>query len=345
MSLQRDYNAGIYLRLSRDDNTGSESMSIANQRQMLTDYVQSAGFNLYSEYVDDGYSGVNFQRPSFKKMITDADAGRINCIVTKDLSRLGRNYVQTGYYTEEYFVECGIRFIAVNDGIDTLQENNDIAAFHNVLNEFYPKQVSKKVRQVKRTAAQQGKFMGSQAPYGYVKSPADKHILIPDNDVVNIVRRIFRLFASGESGRHIADILNTEGILSPGAYHAAKVGKVGVNKTWGSSTVVQLLRNQAYIGNMVQGKRKALSFKTKKRMVTDKSDWIIVENTHEALIELDIWGEVQRKLTANYRPRVCKQGENSLFSGIVECADCGAKMAFTTKIMSGKTYKLYRCGT
>jgi DNA invertase Pin-like site-specific DNA recombinase len=345
MSSQRVYNAGIYLRLSRDDNNGSESMSIANQRDMLTEYVQNAGFKLYSEYVDDGFSGVNFQRPSFKRMIADAELGLINCIVTKDLSRLGRNYVQTGYYTEEYFIERDIRFIAVNDSIDTLQENNDIAAFHHVLNEFYPKQVSKKVRQVKRTCAQQGKFIGSQAPYGFVKSPVDKHLLVPDNEAASVIQRIFRLFADGESGRHIADMLNTEGVLAPAAYHDAKSGKAIRNTMWGSSTVLQLLRNQAYIGNMAQGKRKVLSFKTKKRMVTDRSDWIIVENTHEPLIDLATWNSAQARLTTQHHSRVTKSGELSLFSGIAECANCGAKMAFTTKQMSGRTYQLYRCST
>ena len=166
MKMQDQYDAGLYCRLSRDDSTGaSESMSIANQREMLVAYVMEKGWNVRECYIDDGFSGTNFERPAFKRMIRDAEAGRIDCIVTKDLSRLGRNYVQAGYYTEEYFVEHGIRFIAINDSIDTMQENNDIAAFHHVLNEFFPKQVSKKVRQVKKAGAMQGKFMNSQAPY------------------------------------------------------------------------------------------------------------------------------------------------------------------------------------
>lgn len=198
MKLHDNYDVGIYCRLSRDDNNGSlESMSIANQRQLLIDYVKERGWSLKDCYVDDGYTGTNFERPDFKRMIRDAESGKIDCIVTKDLSRLGRNYVQTGYYTEEYFIERSIRFIAVNDGIDTMQENNDIAAFHHVLNEFYPKQVSKKIRQVRKSSAKQGKFMGSQAPYGYIKSPEDKHTLVIDNEAAKIVKRLFTEFANG----------------------------------------------------------------------------------------------------------------------------------------------------
>ena len=226
MKLHDNYDVGIYCRLSRDDNNGSlESMSIANQRQMLTDYVKEKGWNLKECYIDDGWTGTNFQRPDFQRMIRDVDAGKITCIITKDLSRLGRNYVQAGYYTEEYFVERGIRFIAINDSIDTMQENNDIAAFHHVLNEFYPKQVSKKVRQVKQAGAHQGKFMNSQAPYGYQKSLQDKHILIVDDDAAQIVRRLFSEYADGDSARMIADRLNAEKVNSPRFYHYAKMGR------------------------------------------------------------------------------------------------------------------------
>ena len=178
MKLQNTYDVGIYCRLSRDDNNGNlESMSIANQKQMLMDYVREKGWNLREIYIDDGYSGTNFERPDFKRMLRDIADGKIDCVITKDLSRLGRNYAKVGYYTEEFFVEQGIRFIAVNDGFDSMrEEENEIAPFKNVLNEWYPRDISKKVRQVKKTAARQGKFMGSQAPYGYKKSPEDKHI-------------------------------------------------------------------------------------------------------------------------------------------------------------------------
>lgn len=269
MNADNTYDVGIYLRLSKDDNNGHlESMSISNQRQVLKDYVVEKGWNLVREYVDDGWTGTNFERPGFKKMIDDALSGKINCIITKDLSRLGRNYVQAGYYTDEFFPENDIRYIAINDSIDTISDDNDMTAFHHVLNEIYPKQVSKKVRQVKKKNAEQGKFMGSQAPYGYKKSTEDKHILVVDDEAALIIKRLFNEFAAGESARQIAERLNTEKIDSPRFYHYSKMGRINPltseKNVWGSSTVLQLLRNQVYIGNMVQGKRKTVSFKTKK---------------------------------------------------------------------------------
>ena len=173
MKLQNTYDVGIYCRLSRDDNNGNlESMSIGNQKQMLMDYVKEKGWNLRDSYIDDGYSGTNFDRPDFKRLLRDISSRKIDCVITKDLSRLGRNYAKVGYYTEEFFIEQGVRFIAVNDSFDTMRdEENEIAPFKNVLNEWYPRDISKKVRQVKKSSARQGKFMGSQAPYGYKKSP------------------------------------------------------------------------------------------------------------------------------------------------------------------------------
>ena len=268
-------------------------------------------------------------------MIRDTEAGKIDCIITKDLSRLGRNYVQTGYYTEEYFVDRGIRFIAINDSIDTMQENNDIAAFHHVLNEFYPKQVSKKVRQVKKASAQQGKFMGSQAPYGYQKSPEDKHILIIDEEAARIVYRLFFEFAAGDSARMIADRLNTEKIDSPRFYHYAKMGRTNPlseqRNVWGSATVLQLLRNQVYIGNMVQGKRQVVSFKTKKVRKIDPEEWIVVENTHQPLIDRELWDRAHKRLSNKSRTRATKKETIGLFAGILKCADCGSPLAYMRK--------------
>lgn len=348
MKLHDNYDVGVYCRLSRDDNNGNlESMSIANQRQLLIDYVKEKGWNLRDCYVDDGFSGANFERPNFKRMICDAETGKIDCIVTKDLSRLGRNYVQTGYYTEEYFVERGIRFIAINDSIDTMLENNDIAAFHHVLNEFYPKQVSKKVRQVKKKSAQQGKFMGSQAPYGYRKSPEDKHILLVDEDAARIVFRLFSEFAGGDSARMIADHMNAEKIDSPRFYHYAKMGRVNPlseqKNVWGSATVLQLLRNQAYIGNMVQGKREVVSFKTKKVRQIDPEDWIVVENTHKPLVDRELWDRVQRRLTARRCVRETKKETIGLFAGVLKCADCGSSLAYMRKQLKTTEKGVYRC--
>ena len=350
MKLQDNYDVGIYCRLSRDDHNGNlESMSIANQRQVLTDYVAEKGWNLRDTYIDDGYTGTNFDRPDFQRMIKDAENGKIDCIITKDLSRLGRNYVQTGYYTEEYFNEKNIRFIAVNDGIDTMQDNNDIAAFHHVLNEFYPRQVSKKVRQVKKKIAEQGKFVGSHAPYGYMKSPEDRHKLIIDEEAAKIVRYLFHSFDNGESARMIGDSLNEQGISSPRFYYYEQRGLTNPltrdKNLWGSATITQILRNQAYIGNMVQGKREVISFKTKKVRPISPENWIIVENTHEPLIERDVWDRVQKRLNSGQkRVRKTKEGYIGLFSGMIKCADCGMPLAYMRRRIKNTIITgIYRC--
>ena len=293
------------------------------------------------------YPTLIFDRPDFKRMIADALSGKINCIITKDLSRLGRNYVQAGYYTDEFFIENDIRYIAINDGIDTIKDDNDITAFHHVLNEIYPKQVSKKVRQVKRKSAEQGKFMGSQAPYGYMKSPEDKHILIIDEEAAIIIRRLFSEFASGYSARMIADRLNTEKIDSPRFYHYNKMGRVNPlskqKNVWGSATVLQLLRNQVYIGNMVQGKRQVISFKTKKMRQVSPENWIVVENTHEPIIERELWDRVHNMMDTKSRVIKTKKEDLGLFAGILQCADCQSPLAFTRKQLKNRERKFYRC--
>lgn len=349
MKLQDNYDVGIYCRLSRDDHNGTlESMSIANQRQVLVDYVTEKGWTLRDCYIDDGYSGTNFDRPDFKRMIHDAEIGKIDCIITKDLSRLGRNYVEAGYYTEEYFIEHDIRFIAINDGIDTMHDNNDIAAFHHVLNEFYPKQVSKKVKQVKKKSAEQGKFMGSQAPYGYMKSPENKHVLIIDEEAAVIVKRLFNEFANGDSARMIADKLNAEGINTPRFYHYEKMGRTNPlteeKNVWGSATITQLLKNQVYIGNMVQGKRQVVSFKTKKMRTVPPENWIVVENTHTPLIEMSLWERVQKRLSnPNKKIRRTKIDTVGLFSGLVKCSDCGMPLAYMRRQLKEREKGVYRC--
>ena len=350
MKLQNNYDVGIYCRLSRDDNNGNlESMSIGNQKQILADYVKEKGWSLRDIYIDDGYSGTTFDRPDFKRMIRDVECGKIDCIITKDLSRLGRNYVKTGYYTEEYFAEKNVRYIAVNDSIDTMHSNNDIAPFQNILNEWYPKDISKKVRQVKKTSARQGKFMGSKSPYGYVKSPSDKHNLIVDDEAARIIKRIFNEFAHGDNGRQIANRLNDENVDSPRAYHYKCIGQENPNpnesNTWCSNTILQLLKNPVYIGNMVQGKRQVVSFKSKRREFTEPEDWIIVENTHEALIDIDVWESVQKCLKVKKKVRTNSQAEISLFAGVLRCSNCGGSLSFSAKRLAHSVKYIYKCGT
>lgn len=269
MRVQNIHRVGIYLRLSRDDgNSNAESMSIVTQKQMLTDYVKERGWDLTETYIDDGYSGTTFDRPAFQRMLKDIEHGYIDCVITKDLSRLGRNYAKTGYYTEEYFLEHGVRYIAVNDNVDTMKDDNDIAPFKNILNEMYAKDISRKIRSARAVSARQGKFLGSKPPFGYIRCPTDKHKLIIDEKPAQIISRMFDMFASGDSGRHISDVFNNEGILSPRAYYYQQIGRenpLNESMTWNSNTVMQLLRNPVYIGNMVQGKRRvtSLTFNTK----------------------------------------------------------------------------------
>lgn len=341
------YSVALYLRLSREDNNGKDdSVSIENQKELLEDYVEERGWDVREIYIDDGYSGTTFERPAFQRMKKDIEKGKINMVITKDLSRLGRNYAQTGYYMEEHFLEHNVRYIAINDDVDTTHDN-DIVPFKNVLNEFYAKDISKKVRSVRLKNAKQGKFLGSQAPYGYNKSPEDKHLLIVDEVAADIVRWIFNSFAGGESSRSIAVKLNSEGKSNPREYHYQMIGKsnplVNETKNWGANTILQILKNPVYIGVMAQGKRSAPSYKSKKRNVIAQSDWIIIEDTHEAIVDKETWDAVQKRFSEGRRARQNSTGEISLFSGIVKCADCKSPLTFTYKCYSGREYFLYRC--
>jgi DNA invertase Pin-like site-specific DNA recombinase len=354
-NMTKENYVAIYLRLSRDDQNGNaESMSISHQRDMLISYCEERGWKVYDIYVDDGFSGTTFERPGFLRMIEDIKSGHINVVLTKDLSRLGRNYVMTGQYTDFFFPEHGVRYVAVNDSYDSDKEDNDIAPFKNILNEMYAKDISKKIRSVRATKAKQGKFMGSKPPFGYVKSVENKHQLEIDPPAAEILKRIFREFANGESGRSIAVKLNAEGIETPAVYYYKQTGKRATRgdscPQWGSSTIMQLLKNQVYIGDMVQGKRKVSSFKTKKRLEINLDDWVIVENTHEPLVDDYTWESVQRRIEAtrsapsNHIIKTNSTDEINLFSGIIRCADCGSAMAFNRKIRKNGEEKLfYRC--
>lgn len=349
--MQKTYRVGIYCRLSRDDNNGnSESMSIANQKQILTDFVQEKGWKLTETYLDDGFSGTNFQRPDFQRLLRDIELGRINCVVVKDLSRLGRNYAGVGYYQDDYFPEHDVRFIAINEGVDTKSEfdsYNDMSAIHNVFNEFYPREVSRKVKQVKRANAAKGMFMNGRPSYGYTKSPTDKHQLVIDENVSGIVKRIFQLFSTGMTGRAIANLLNQEGVVCPRAYHYQQLARENPKKenmTWGSATILQMIDNPIYIGTLVQCKRQSVSFKSKKRRVTSPEEWITVENCHEPIISMDLWEAVRAvRIKGQTTRSPVTQRQEAIFGGLVRCADCGAVMA--AAVMGRNKRLTYRCGT
>lgn len=329
--IEKTYNVGIYCRLSNDDERDGESVSIENQKLLLQRYVREQGWNEIDVYIDDGYSGTNFQRPGVQRLIADAKAKRINVILVKDLSRFGRNYIEFGQYTDYLFPSIGCRFIALNNGIDTMKNDGstDVMCFLNLFNEFYSRDTSKKVKAVKKACAEDGKFMGIHPPYGYKRDPLDKHHFIIDEETAPLVRRMFAMRASGTPFRKIATTLNDEGIQPPGELYYQRQGRSDprrVNHLWNESTVKVMLRNEAYIGNMVQGKCGTLSYKSKKLVSKPKEDWIRVEGTHEPIISREIWDTVVAIDQKRVRKSDTADGVRSIFTGLVYCADCEFKM-------------------
>jgi len=351
--MQETYNVGIYCRLSRDDERTGESVSIENQREMLSRYVREQGWNLYSTYCDDGVSGTTFDRPGFNQLIADATAGKINLVLCKDLSRLGRDYIESGKYTDVVFPSMGVRFIALNDGVDTIHKNNEmLVILKNVMNDLYARDTSNKIRAVKQSTFKTGKYVGCYAPIGYVKSPEDKHVLVIDPVTAPVVMRIFDLRCQGYSYRKIATTLNTEHIPTPSSFYYMKQGKPNIRPDgdfWAPPTVKSILRNEVYLGHMVQNKTGNVSYKVHKQVAKPESEWIRVENTHEPLISQETWDMVRELDSRNVRCRSDKTGNVPLFSGILFCADCGTPMRHykdgrKRKDGTPSLYQSYACG-
>lgn len=322
--------AALYLRLSRDDENSGESESIGNQRKLLTDYAGQHGFTIVSEYVDDGYSGTNFARPDFQRMLRDVDAGKINLILVKDLSRLGRDYIETGRYLELIFPEKGVRFIAVNDGVDTARDDSDMAPFRNVVNELYARDTSRKIRSALHAKMRDGQFIGNFAPYGYQKDPDDKNHLIPDEDSAAVVRELFACAAAGTQPADLARMLNGRGVLPPSRYRCAKnlhlnPDKYSKYKEWTSSGVTRILKDVVYLGHIAQGKTNKLSFKSSKTVETPPEQWVFVQNQHTPLVTKQQFDAVQRQIASRRIER--GKGFCNLFSGLAFCADCGKSMS------------------
>ena len=351
---EKTYNVGIYCRLSNDDERDGESVSIENQKLLLQSYVRQMGWNEVDVYIDDGYTGTNFNRPGVQRLIEDAKAKRINLILVKDLSRFGRNYIEIGQYTDYLFPSIGCRFVALNNGVDTESNNGstDVMCFLNLFNEFYSRDTSKKVKAVKRACAENGKFMGTYPAYGYKRDNEDKHHLVIDEDTAPIVRRIFSMRATGMGFTGIAAQLNEEGIPSPGMLYYQRRGKADprrVNHKWVGETVKHLIRNEVYIGNMVQGKTGTVSYKNKKLISKPEDEWIRVEGTHEPIISQEIWDTVQGIDQKRVRKNAASDGIRSVFTGLVYCAECGFKMRnhtekFTYKDGSPGRYSSFICG-
>ncbi len=349
------YNVGIYCRLSNDDERDGESVSIENQKLLLQRYVRERGWNEVDIYVDDGYSGTNFNRPGVQRLIADAKAKRINVILVKDLSRFGRNYIEFGQYIDYLFPSIGCRFIALNNSVDTAKQdgNTDTMCFLNLFNEFYSRDTSKKVRAVKKACAENGKFMGAFPPFGYRRDPEDKHHLIVDEETAPVVRRIFALRAAGMGYRLIAATLNEDEVPSPGAVFYRQKGQMDPRRTnnrWADQTIKNILNNEVYIGNMVQGQHGTISYKNRRMTAKPKEEWIRVDGTHEAIISREVWDTVFSIGQKKVRKSQTADGIRSIFTGLLYCADCGFKMRnhverFTYKDGRPGRYSSFMCGS
>lgn len=345
------YIAGLYLRLSKDDDKETESSSISTQRKMLRTFAKKNNFTVYKEYIDDGYSGTNFERPSFKKMIEDIENKKINLVITKDLSRLGRDYIISGKYTEIYFPSKSVRYIAINDGYDSENQHTDIAPFKNLINEMYARDTSKKIRSALYAKMSDGHFIGNFAPYGYKKDPKNKNHLIPDEESAIIVRKIFNMAAYGNPPIKIARNLNYNKILTPAEYRCKNhlhldIDNYSKRKEWTSSTISKMLKNQVYIGNTIQGKTSKISFKSKIKVNRPKEEWVIVKNTHKPIVDKETFDIVK----SHSLRRTCeKKGKfTNIFSGIAKCMDCKKNMSAVSSRKKGSQanlvcskYKLY----
>jgi DNA invertase Pin-like site-specific DNA recombinase len=338
MTKSKTYNVGVYCRLSKDDGTDAESASIDTQKAILTAYVKQQGWHIHNYYCDDGFTGLNFNRPQFQALLKDIESGLIDCVITKDLSRLGRNYLDCGLYLEVFFPEHGVRYIAVNDGVDTLNKTAmDITPFRNILNEMYSADVSMKVKSAVRARFNQGKYKSAAPPYGYIKDPADKNHLLIDENVAPIVRQMFDLALSGDGIAKIRHWINTQHVLRPAAY-ALERGDTGFERyfegnednryIWSENSVRSILRSPVYAGNLVGYKRPAVSMKSRKRPSRLPEDWEVIPNTHEGIVSQEVFDTVQRLITS--RRSKNESGWDNIFSGVIKCADCGYHLSAST---------------
>lgn len=348
MKKQQHYKAALYCRLSVDDGNFGGSVSIETQKILLEQYCKDHKITDYKFYCDDGCSGTNFDRPSFKKMLSDIDEGKINLVIVKDLSRFGRNYVEAGMYIQR-FTDSNIRFIAADDNYDSLVNSDDLLfPIKNVVNEMYARDVSKKTKAAKKAKARDGQFIGSKAPFGYKIDPNDRHHLIVDEPAAQVVKRIFRLASEGVGYNKMAKIFREEKVLTPIAYFNLnnpdyfKSDYWRKEFDWHVTSIRAILNNEVYLGKLVYGKQRNKSMKSKEKVRNPKEDWIVVENCHEPIITQELWDTVHKILNAKHRP--AKAGEVQMFAGLLYCSDCGHCLTYSQKQRKDGSYHgAYSC--
>lgn len=341
-------NGAIYCRLSQDDGSAGESGSIQTQKTLLTQYCKEHGIHIADYYCDDGWSGTNFERPEFKRMINDIESGRINTVIVKDLSRFGREYAQMGLYIEHYFEQKSVRFIAVAEGVDSKNGlDNLMLPMTNVINSLYARQASTKTKAAHRARAGSGMYMGSHAPFGYQKDPKDRHHLIVDPDAADVVKDIFQMFTDGIGYVRMTKILRERKVLNPQAYFNQNNPDYYKNSDywrkpfdWHATSVRVILNNPVYLGNVVFGRTKTKGFFDKQRIEADESEWIVKENTHEAIITRELWDTVHQMMKA--RRRENSTGTVQPFAGLVKCADCGSSLNVSYDKKKGR-YNGFTC--
>lgn len=336
----------LYCRLSRDDDNEGDSNSIQHQKQILEKYAKDHSITNYKFYVDDGYSGTSFNRPGFQEMLADIEAGYVDCVIVKDMSRFGRNYLEVGMYTEIMFPDKDVRFIAINDGVDSARDDNDFTPFRNIINEWYAKDTSKKIRAVFRAKGLSGKRLSTQTPYGYLKGENGQ--LIEDTETAPVVRLIFRLAVEGNGPGKIARILREKQIVTPGTLEFHRTGRTSRYNPefpyqWHESTVVNILEQKDYLGNTYNFKTTKKSYKSKKVIRNPEEKQVVFENTHVALIDQETWDLVQKARQNRRRPT--KMGDMGMFSGMVYCADCGNKLHLCRTKSWDRSLDNYVCGT
>jgi len=348
---QTEYKVGMYMRLSHDDERAGESLSIENQRTILTRYIEEQGWTVYDEYIDDGISGTTFEeRPGVQRLLEDAQNGRINLIICKDLSRFGRNYIEVGRYIDYIFPMYNIRFIALTDNVDTANTDSasmDMLPIMNVFNEWHSANTSKKLRAVFEANAKAGKYKTTVPPYGYLKGTDSKHTPVIEPTGAAVVRRIFELRAAGNNIRTIANILNADHIPVPSDHYYSLIGKPNPIRNcghlWDNTSVSRILNNQIYLGRLSQLRTKTVSYKNHKVIKKDESDWVVIENNHEPIISQELWDRVQAVNASVATGRHTKNFKLLPLSGLCYCADCGSKMRQHGGCERNSTSPVYVC--